>query len=271
MFLKEIKAIIENNIAPKMFRLDSEIYGLQYGKKNSDKIIKKVMFTIDLSLEAIHFALRNKINLLVSHHALFNQPIGYFNQNLINKLLLLSKFPISIFVLSSSFIAAEGGISDTILEALYLKLDKTFDVKINNGVKVPLGRICLPKKYPNQKQPLKLEDLIKRIKTNLNLQYVSYVGNLKKEVKKICVVGGDTPNKKFLRKALNVGCDCYISGRVNYLDAVYARDVGLNVIETSHYKNEIIALKKLCNLLSLEFPFVEFILFDSKDPYKTYF
>ncbi|MFX1315116.1 MAG: Nif3-like dinuclear metal center hexameric protein [Promethearchaeota archaeon] len=271
MFLEEIKKIFEKNLAPKLFRLNSEIYGLQYGKKSKNKIIKKVMLTIDLSLEAVHFALKNKINLLISHHGLINDPIKYFNQNIINKLSLLSKFPISIFVLNSPFIAAEGGISDTILEALYLKLESTFDIKTENGVKVPIGRICLPKNYPNQTNPLTLEDLIKRIKNNLNLQVVSYVGDLKKEIKKICIIGGETSTNKFLRKALNIGCDCYISGRINYFGAVFARDVGLNLVETSHYKNEFIALQKLCNILSLEFPYVEFILFDSKDPYKMYF
>jgi len=195
----------------------------------------------------------------------------YLNQNIINKLSLLSKFPISIFVLNSPFIAAEGGITDTILEALYLKLDKTFNIRNDNGVKVPIGRICLPKEYPTQHQPFKLEDLIKRIKTNLNLEYISYVGDLKKEIKKICIVGGDPPYKDLLKRVIDKGCDCFISGRISYFDAVFARDIGLTLIETSHYKNEILALKRICNLLSLEFPYVEFILFDSKDPYKTYF
>lgn len=271
MSIEEIKAIFEKKLAPKLYRKDSEIYGIQYGKKNPNKVIKKIMLTIDLSLEAIHFALKKKVNLIISHHGLVNKPIEYFNQNLINKLSLLSKYPISIFVLSSSFIAAEGGITDTILEALYLKLDKTFNIKLKNGIKVPIGRICLPKNYPNQNKPFKLEDLIKRIKVNLNLDYVSYVGDLKTEIKKICIIGGDSPNNDILKKIINKGCDCYISGRINYFDAIFARDIGLTLIETSHYKNEIIALKKIGNLLSLEFPYVEFLIFDSKDPYKTYF
>ncbi|KKM77295.1 hypothetical protein LCGC14_1371510 [marine sediment metagenome] len=70
---------------------------------------------------------------------------------------------------------------------------------------------------------------------------------------------------------MNIGCDCFISGRINYFEAIFARDIGINLIETSHYMNEILALKKLCNILSLEFPHVKFFLFESKDPFKTYF
>ncbi|MFW9970091.1 MAG: Nif3-like dinuclear metal center hexameric protein, partial [Candidatus Odinarchaeota archaeon] len=65
-------------------------------------------------------------------------------------------------------------------------------------------------------------------------------------------------------------CDCYISGKIDYFDATFARDTNLNLIEISHYRNEILAMKKLCHVLSLEFPQVEFDLFDSKDPIKTY-
>ncbi len=271
MLLQEIETILSRKISPKAFRLNSEVYGMQYNKKNSNKLIKKVMFTIDLSLEAIHFALRNKVNLIISHHSLIMKPIKKFNPNLINKLTLLSKYPISIFVLNSSFIAAEGGISDTIVDALYLKVESVLEIRTKEGNKIPIGRICSPMNYLNKKQSIILEDIISRIKTNLNLTYVSYVGDLKKIIKKICVVGGDSSNMNIIKKATNIGCDCYISGKINYFDAIFARDIGINLIETSHYKNEILALKKLYNILSLEFPHVEFLLFESKDPFKTYF
>jgi putative NIF3 family GTP cyclohydrolase 1 type 2 len=75
----------------------------------------------------------------------------------------------------------------------------------------------------------------------------------------------------FIKKAVNKGCDCYISGKINNSEASFARDIGVNLIEISPYKTEIIALKKLCNILSLEFPHVGFLLFESKDPIKTYF
>lgn len=271
MFLKQLIDLIEKRIAPKEFHLNSEIYGLQYGKQDNCKVIKKVLLTIDLSLEAIHFGLKNKVNLIIAHHGLINRSIKYFNKNLINKLSLLTKFPISIFILNFPFIAAEGGISDTLAEILYLQIDKTFDIIVNDNKRVPIGRICLPRSYPNQNGEIKLEDLIKRIKVNMELEYVSYIGNLKKKINKICIVGGDTPNREYIKEALNYSCDCYISGRLNYFDAIYARDNNLNVIEISYYKNVFLALRKLVNILSLEFPYVEFLLFNSKDPYCVYF
>jgi dinuclear metal center YbgI/SA1388 family protein len=270
MLLQDIKSILAKKLSPKIFKLNSEIYGLYYDRGNKNRIIKKVMLTVDLSLEAIHFALKHKINLIISQHSLLNKPIEKFNQNLINKLSLLSKYPLSIFVLNSSFIAAEGGVSDTIVKALYLKIDTTFHIKNKENFKIPIGRICSPINYLNNKQPFTLEKLIQRIKTNLELKYVSYTGNLKDYIKKICIVGGDISNMYYIKKAINKGCDCYISGKINYFDATFARDLGFNLIEAPHYKNEILAMKNLNNILSLEFPEVEFVLFESKDPFKTY-
>ena len=270
ILFQELEQILSKKLSPKAFRLNSEIYGLHYDKISRNKIIKKVLLTIDLSLEAIHFAIKNKVSLIISHHSLINKPIKKFSQNIIDKLTLLSKYPISIYILNSSFIAAEGGVSDTLVNALYLKLEDTLEIKNKNGLKIPIGRICSPMNYPNKKTPFNLEDLIKRIKKNLNLRSVPFVGDLGRSVRRICVIGGYISNTKLIKKAINLGCDCYISGRINYFDAIFARDVGLNLIEVSHYNNEILAMKKLYNVLSLEFPQAEFFIFESKNPYKIY-
>jgi len=228
------------------------------------------MLTIDLSIKALHFAVKNKFNLIISHHSLFRTPTEKLNQELINKLTLLTKYPISIFVLNSSFIAAEGGVSETIADILYLNIVRTFDIKNDKGVKVPIGRICTPKDYLNNNQKLTLEQLIKRIKTHLELTHISFVGDLKKIVNKICIVGGDTLTPRYLKKIKALNCDCYITGKIDYFCATYARDIGLALIETSHYTLEILTLKKMCNILSLEFPYTEFTLFESADPFDIY-
>lgn len=270
MYLEEIKFLLEKKISPKLFRFNSEIYGFHYGQTQKNKIIKKVMLTIDLDLKSIHYAVKNKINLIISHYGLFNNPIQNFNNNLVNKLSLLSKYPISIFVLNTSFIAAEGGISETIMDTLYLKLDKTFNVKNKKGINIPIGRVCLPKSYPNGKNTLKLEDLIKRIKMHLDIVKISYVGDLNQIINKICIIGGDLLNIEFLEKALKYECDCFISGRIDHFEAIYAKEIGICLIKIPYYKNEIIAMKKLSNILSLKFPYDEFYLFESEDPIKTY-
>jgi putative NIF3 family GTP cyclohydrolase 1 type 2 len=270
MFLEEIKSLLENKISPKLFKLNSEIYGVHFGQKNKDKLIKKVMLTLNLSLAAIHHAIKNKISLIISHHGLINKPIKNFNNRLVNKFTLLTKYPISVFVLNTPFIAAEGGISDTIREILFLKLDRTFDIKNKKGIKIPLGRICIPQEYPNQKSSFCLEDLLKRIKSNIGVGNLIYVGDLGKSINKICIIGSNNTDLKYLQKAIKLGCDCYITGGMNYDEIVYAKETGVTLVSIPYFTFEAKALKKLCNILSLEFPRDEIFMYESDDPIHIY-
>ncbi|MFX0072591.1 MAG: Nif3-like dinuclear metal center hexameric protein, partial [Candidatus Hermodarchaeota archaeon] len=193
-----------------------------------------------------------------------------FNKNLLNKLALLSKYPIIVYVLNSSFIGVEGGISDTIMDLLYLELDRPFNIKNKNGNTIPIGRICTPKNYFNDENLFKFGDLLKRIKTNLELKKISYVGDLNKEVHKICIIGGEFPEFKYLNKIIESYCDCYISCKINYDFSIYAREIGLNLIEIPNYNCEIKAMKKLCNFLSLEFSNDEIFLYNPFNPIQIY-
>ena len=236
MFYDEIKSLIEQKLSPRIYCINSEFYGLYYGQVSNTKHIKRIMFTVDLNLESIHYAIRNKINLIISLHGFTKDPITNFNQTLINKLTLLSKYPILVFVLNSSFVAAEGGISDTLMEVLHLKLEKPLNIKNDKSEKVPIGRICLPNSYAHPRKALSMENLLNRIKSNLNIDNILFVGESTAEINRICVVARDMVDLKHLKKALKKGCDCFISGNFNYNIARQAKDMDLNLIGISTYR-----------------------------------
>lgn len=269
MDLEEIKALIENSLSPKLYILKNEHYGLHYGEARK-KNIKKILITVDLSLKAINYAIKHKINLIISFYGLLHKPINQFDKRLINKLNLLSKYPISIFILNSSLISAEGGISDIILELLFLKLDDIFNIENSKNLEVPIGRLCSPKFYINQGSELTLEMLIKRIHDNYNVNRITYVGDLNKEISSICIIGGELFKIEYLEKASNFGCDCFISGKFDFLGASYASEIGMCLIQIPFYESVCIALKKLSNILSLEYPNEEFIFFQHNNPIQIY-
>jgi putative NIF3 family GTP cyclohydrolase 1 type 2 len=270
MLIEELETLLKRKISPQIYSDESEIYGFHYNEASNGKIAKKVMLTVDLNLKAIHYAITNKINLILSHHGLFEKPITNFNAHLIKKLTLLSKSPISIFVLNTPFIAAEGGISDTIMESLYLKLEKPFNICNQKGLEVPIGRICSHGIDRMNTESFKLESLIKRIRSNLNMEGIYYVGSLTKILQNICIIGGDYISNQLLKQAVEEGCDCYVCFEINHYDSSYAKDLGIALVEISHYECELMALRKLCNLLSLEYPKNEFILYESQNPQKIY-
>ncbi|MBY8982884.1 MAG: Nif3-like dinuclear metal center hexameric protein [Candidatus Lokiarchaeota archaeon] len=272
MHFKELRIILETKIAPKNYKKPNEFYGVQYGDLENEKNIKRILLTLDLNLEAIHHAIKNKVDLIISHHGLLMKPISYINKILINKLNLLAKFPLNIYILGSSFIGAEEGVSETISNILYLRIEEIFRIKYNKNKLIPIGRICTPLYYPNEdKENFTLEKLLKRIKINFSTDKISYVGNLNRKIKKMCIVGGDTNNSEYLEKAKKHNCDCYISSNINHEISIIAKEIGLNLVNLSHHNTEFFALKKLNNYLSLEFPYDEFLLFETNDSFKTYF
>ncbi|TFG22097.1 MAG: hypothetical protein EU529_11470 [Promethearchaeota archaeon] len=268
MILKEIVELLENKLSPKQFRLELEPYGLQYGNHNTEKVIKKVIITSDLSLEAIQYTIKKKIGLIIALRGLINSPINRFNQTLINKLTILTEYPVSLFILSFPYVATEEGVSETLANALYLQMNTIFNIKNQFGEDIPIGRICTPKLYPTQSNPFKLSDLITRVKSILNLPYIPYIGTLGQKIDKICVIGKESLNTQIIENVLQQECDCLVIGKLPYIEAVNARDARLHVIEIPMFFIEVIALKKMRNFLSLEFPSVEFVWFDSKNPFS---
>lgn len=270
MHLEEIESFIKKKIAPEEFRIDSEIYGFHYGNCSNNKIIKKVMLTVDLSLNALHSAIKNKVNLIISLNGLINESIRNFKPHVINKISILSKYPLSIFVLGSAFYAAEGGVIDLILESLFLKLERPLEIINQKGYRIPVGRLCIPNFYPNSNESFTLEKLMKRIYSYLKIKPIRYLGELKKEISSICILGGERLSINYYDTILNQKCDCFIIEKTNKSTINYAFDLGLNLIEFSFFNCEVLALKKLCNHLSLKFPYDEFYLFNSRNPLKLY-
>ena len=88
MYFEEITLLLENRLSPRIFSLKNDFYGIQYGDKQN-KVIKKIMLTIDLTLNSIHFAVKNKINLIITLYGLFNSPITHLKGYHIKKLTLM--------------------------------------------------------------------------------------------------------------------------------------------------------------------------------------
>jgi putative NIF3 family GTP cyclohydrolase 1 type 2 len=266
MLYKELKTILENEIAPKRYKKSLEFSGVQYGDINGGTLIKRLLITIDLNLNVLHFAIKNKINFVISQLPLLEKPIFKINKSLINKLNLLSRYPLCIYVLNSSYIASENGVSEIISKMLYLNIDDVLEIRDSRGKKNTIGRICIPMKYPNQGDSFLLKDLLKRIKSHFNLQIVPYVGEIEQEITKICVIPTENHGDKFINKAVENNCNTLITSNIDYKQAVIAKEAGLSLISIPYHKTSYYSLKKLYNYLSLQFPNDKFIFFDEKSP-----
>ncbi|MBD3343031.1 MAG: hypothetical protein GF353_28295 [Candidatus Lokiarchaeota archaeon] len=268
MLLKELITLLDDEISPQTYSSEKEFHGIQYGTFKENKPIHKILITIDLNKKAIHHAVVKKYNLIISFNPLLREPILKFNSNLINKLNLLSNYPMIIYILNAAFYMGSYGIFDTIQNVLYLEIEDLLETTTNE-ISVNLGIVCKPKFYPDQEKPFLLLNLLSRIKNVISSEKIRFIGNLKCEIEKICIIRGKTINSKILNELEEIGCNCIISDQLDYQEASYLNDIGMTFLEFPRYYSTTISLKKLTNYLSLHFPREEFTYFDSENPFKT--
>ncbi|RCW65348.1 Nif3-like dinuclear metal center hexameric protein [Saliterribacillus persicus] len=108
--------------APQELAYDWDNVGLQLGDK--DAVVKNVMITLDVIEKVVDEAIANDINLIISHHPLFFQPLTEINftepkGKVIKKLI---DHNISVYTAHTNLDIADGGVNDMLMEKLDLEV-----------------------------------------------------------------------------------------------------------------------------------------------------
>lgn len=257
MYLTQIIESI-NELAPSMYSVSGETYGLEFGRKTniSSIIIKRCQVGVNPTLNCIEAACRCKANLIITHHSLMSPGFEKIREIRFEKYRLLTKNNVWIYTIGDRIIGAREGISQSLCQALGLEPTKDFNVESFNGTCVPIGRI-----HESQGSH-SLEDLIISIKENLNVNHVRFNGDLSSRVKKILVIGGEFKNISWFQHLLNEGVDAIITGELDPTIKCICSDLSISFLEISHYESDIIGMSKLRFMLSMKHPHTDFELFD---------
>lgn len=102
---------------------------------------------------------------------------------------------------------------------------------INKGKTYGLGRIGLLSKQMN------LKKLSTSVKETFDCSHVRVIGDLKKNVQKVAVLGGS--GEKYIHQAKQMGADVYITGDMTFHTAQEAEEIGLAVIDAGHYIEKV--------------------------------
>ena len=247
-------------LVPQELGFSNDIYGLQFGNVLKDFNLHKIVICVDPSIKAILQAKKTKSYFIIAHHGLTQRSLLKFNEPVLNQIKLLSANNISLFILRSAWVAASGGISDTLSEIAGITITKRLYID-DDGIKKPLGRIGTP-----INNNLTLEILIRSLKRKLNSKYIEVCGKLDNKIFKIAVISGISLNEADLIEIVKNNCDTLISTDLVYSQFIFAQKLGLNVLNVPHYACDIIAMKKLKMILSLEFPRDEFFFIESGNP-----
>ncbi len=191
---------------------------------DTDKEVKRAIITLDVTEGIVDYAIANNIDLIVSHHPLIFKPLASVTEDshIARKVIKLIKNDVSVISLHTRADKVEGGVNDILAETLGLRNAEPF----GEG---DLGRIG------TLDEELTMEDFSYLLKGLLDCDGVK-VSDACIPVSRVAVVGGD--GKDFVKDALKLGADTYVSGRIGYNVMEEAEEMGINLIEAGHFFTE---------------------------------
>ena len=227
--------------------------GLQVGTLNTK--VDRVLVTLDVTKEVVKEAIKNKVNLIISHHPLmfkpmqnivFDSPRGWIVKHLV-------QHNIAVYSAHTNFDQAEGGMNDILAKEIGIMEPKLLDETDN------IGRYGLIPKT-------KVKSFVDQLKKVFDLQSVKVIGKVDKNVETVGISGGSGSHHMYAAKKRN--CDVYITGDITYHTALDAIQLGLTLIDVGHHV-EVIFVREVSKDLRHQFPDLE--IMESKvktNPYE---
>lgn len=265
--LSEIIKVIEK-FAPTKFKEDYDNVGLMVGDKEAE--ITSVLVSLDSTLDVIDEAKEKNCELILSHHPLlFRKPNSITEETLLGKKIRKAvKNNINIYASHTNLDVVEEGINDLIVALL--GFDRGFVMETStmssNKEKEGIGRLI------ELKKPTSLEELCKKVKTDLKLSYLRYSGEANWQVDKIAIINGS--GQDYFNLAKRLGANCIITGDTTYHYVSDFYEEGIAVIDAGHFGTEWPAVKLFAEnfkkLLQQENIHIEVKVSERNfDPYKV--
>lgn len=244
--LGEIKEFFEE-LAPFYMKLDFDNIGHLVGFSNAE--ITRVLVALDITDDVVDEAVELGAQLIVSHHPIIWEPLKRVTDDDEKgaKIIKMLTNGISALCLHTNMDSAEGGVNDVLLAALGAEREGLLSPHGTH----PDGREYGISRYGSLAQPMELKDFLVKIKYSLNVPDLRYVSG-GRPVHKIACCGGAGAGD--MQKAIDLGCDTYVTADLKYDHFLAARHSGLNLIDADHYCTENLIVPVMRSKLAKRFP-----------------
>jgi len=202
----------------------------------------KILVALDATDEVVEEAVDYGYNFVITHHPLLITPINKFNEDTSIgwRLSELIRTNIGLYCAHTNLDKVHGGVNDCIVRALQWESSTPL---IDEGDGIGLGRVC---KLP---EPMPLSELVAYVKEKLNLKEIRYAGSKELRIETVGICGGGAADIKYFNAAKNHNCDVYITGDLRYHGVQEAIDIGLSLIDITHYAGEVLVVPAIVEKL----------------------
>ncbi|PYG87029.1 dinuclear metal center YbgI/SA1388 family protein [Ruminiclostridium sufflavum DSM 19573] len=242
-----------NELAPFKYAEAWDNVGLMVGSRKCS--VNKILLCMDVTEKVVEESIDKEANLIISHHPfLFSKLKSVdFDTMTGQQISRLIKNDINVISAHTNLDVAEGGVNDTLAEAVGLTECTNLKPYIPEGFEIDLGL----GKAGRLSRELSFDEFICSIKKKLNIQNLRITGTQPKTVRRAATFCGSFDGD--LDSIRQQDVDVLITGDVKYHTALAARELGLCVIDAGHFASEHLIVNKLKSLLENNFTGIEIL------------
>ncbi len=240
--IKDITDCLEI-VAPLHWQEDYDNAGLIIG--NKEEKCTGVIICLDVFKQTLLEAIDKGCNMIVAHHPFIYKGLKKidFDRQINDILKLAFTHNIAIYAAHTNMDNAKTGVSYMLSKAL----------EVENICRLEKSR------FPNEENfwgggaigELKSETMVKeyllRIKKNLGIGAIKYIGDEKKKIKRIGFCGGS--GSFLIENAIDKGCDIYLTGDLKYHDYLSNEDK-IVLADIGHFESEKFIKQRFFDIIS---------------------
>ena len=228
-----------NSLYPVNTACDFDNPGILVGDKHAE--VKRSVISLDCTDSAIDKAVKNKCQLIITHHPVIFEPLKKVLSD--SPVYRLIKNGISVISMHTNLDIGENGVNDTLCDVL--ELNNTEKYIADDGF--PLNTAFLP----YQMSPEQLAGYIKK-KLGGRIKYSSGSDKINRVL--VCSGSGGS----YFTELIRSGCDALITADVKHNVFIDAARLGKSVFDAGHFETEDVVINRLNNILSSRFNGITF-------------
>lgn len=235
MTVRELYTFLESKI-PRALSCDWDNDGLMVCA-NDKAEVRRVLVALDITAAVVEQAIKEKYDLIVSHHPLIFCPIKAVavGETIANKVIRLLTSGISAMSFHTRLDAVEGGVNDVLASSLGLS-----DITPFGKDGEEMGRIG------TLSQEVSLREFAERVKIATGAERVQ-ISDAGKPVMRVALLGGGGAGEVAVAAA--AGADTYLTGELKHDQLTEAPERGMNLVMGGHFYTENLVCDRIRDLL----------------------
>ncbi len=208
-----------NTIAPFETQCEWDNSGLLVG--NAENEVSKIGVVLDITPDAVEYAHKNGIDLIVSHHPVIFRAVKSFLDGYVA--FNLAKYGISAICAHTCLDITKVGVNKALADALGIENS----VPLTDMGELSMIRVA---EIPETDGAMLAKYVAKKLNTGVR------VSNKAKRIKKIALCGG--AGGDFISDVAKAGCDAYITGDVSHHEFLDGNEKNICLIAAGHFETE---------------------------------